>query len=240
MIRPDRFMQYLQLFLSAVRRRGILMTARIAYHEIFFDWRYGTETKEYIEAKDIQTESRNAAEGHKYGPLQIPFFWRVFGEKGPVSDMTCYIDFGSGKGRTLLLAALCGFRKVIGVEYSDHLCDVCRRNIDNFTARVSGIQTTFEVVHADAADYAIPDHASTLVFYDPFSPAIFKDVIRNVQASLFRVPRDIRIVVFNCSEEYKAVLSGFEKVVEYSADRTLVYTYTPGRQATSQKAAGSS
>ncbi len=220
---------YCRLFLSAVKRRGVLMTVRIAYHEILFDLRYGTETKKYIEAEDIQTQSRNKAEGHKYGPLQIPFFWKVFGAEGPVTDRSCCIDFGCGKGRILLLAALCGFKEVIGVEYSETLCDLCRRNISRFAARGQQVNTTFEVIHADAADFAIPDHASTLVFDDPFGPQVFRDVMWNIQTSLLRTPRDIWIVIFTCSDSYKAVLSGIELVVEHPADKTVVYRTVHGR-----------
>lgn len=221
MTRLYRICHYGELFLSAIRRRGIIMTVRIAYHELVFDWKYGTETKEYVEAEDIRTDSLHKQDGHKYGPLQIPFFWRVFGTGGPVLDRNCYVDFGCGKGRTLILAALCGFARVIGVEYSRDLCDQCNHNIEKFRSR-AGTSARFEVVHADAADYVIPEDASTLVFYDPFSLAVFRNVVQNIETSLRRAPRPLYIVFFNCSEACKAALSGFEKVVEYPTDKTFV------------------
>jgi SAM-dependent methyltransferase len=223
---PGRFAAHGRLVLPAIRRLGLAMTVRIAVHELLFDWRYGTETRDYVEAEDIQTASRNKGEGNKYGPLPIPFFRNVFGPAGPVADRGCLVDFGCGKGRAMILAALGGFREVIGVEYSEALCGACRRNLAAFTARLRGEPPAFAVIHADAADYAVPDRATTLLFYNPFSPAVFASVLRNLRASLRRAPRAVRIVVFNCPESYKGELAGFACVAEIRADKTVIYGST--------------
>jgi SAM-dependent methyltransferase len=213
---------YLAMFVSAIKRRGIIMTCRIAWHELAFDWKYGTETRKYIETASIQTESFHKGEGHKYGPLQVPFFQRVFVPNGPISSRTCYIDFGCGKGRALILAALSGFLEIIGIEYSKAICAICKDNIEKFRSR-TGSLAKFEIIHCDAVDYSIPDNASVMVFYDPFELSIFEKVVSNIANSLRRAPRDVYIVYFNYSEKHKSVLNDFEKVIEYPTDRTIVY-----------------
>jgi len=101
-----------------------------------------------------------------------------------------FIDFGSGKGKAMLLAAEKGCRKVIGVEFSGELVEVCRRNIETFR-RKTGTATVFEIVHKDAAEYRIPDEANLLYFANPFDEYLIGKVMENILGSLEKSPREI-------------------------------------------------
>lgn len=212
---------YLALFLSALRRRGLLTTLKIAFYELYFDWKYDIETKEYIETEFIDSDSVNKQEGHKYGPLQIPFFYEVFGENSQIKDRGCYIDFGCGKGRTLILAALCGFKEIIGVEYSKELCAQCVDNIKSFQEKAH-IIANFKVECSDAVDYAIPAKASTVVFYDPFSIKIFEKVLANIKESLLLSPRAVYLVYFNYSAAHKELLIRHKIISDDQRSKTIV------------------
>jgi len=43
-----------------------------------------------------------------------------------------FVDFGSGKGKVVLLAPRLPFRKVIGLEFAQQLIAVAQRNIRSF------------------------------------------------------------------------------------------------------------
>ena len=43
-------------------------------------------------------------------------------------DKFNFIDFGSGKGRCLLMAGILGFKNVIGIEFAKDLCEWAKRN----------------------------------------------------------------------------------------------------------------
>ena len=223
------FTQYLQLFLASLKRRGVSTTVSIAWHELVFDWRYGTETKEYVELDAITADSIHKADGHRYGPLQVPFFDEVFGDGGPIRDRTCFIDYGSGKGRPMILAALAGFKRVIGVEYDKGLCDTCRDNIAAFKAR-TGSTARFDVIQEDAVEYELPEQekTTTCIFYNPFEPAILDKVVRTIEASFARAPREIYLVYFACSDGHKQVLSRLPHVKDFPAAGTAVYRMAPG------------
>jgi SAM-dependent methyltransferase len=201
-----------------------MTTVRIAWHELVFDWRFGTETKEYVELDSITADSIHKADGHRYGPLQVPFFDEVFGENGPIRDRTCFIDIGCGKGRPLLLAALAGFKRVIGVEYDKGLCDTARENITAFQARTAS-KARFEVIQEDAVVYPLPEQEPTTVciFYNPFEPAILDKVIRSIEASFARAPREIFVVYFACSDGHRQVLSRLPHVKDFPAAGTAIY-----------------
>ena len=77
------------------------------------------------------------------------------------------IDFGSGKGRALVLAALRGFRRVIGVEYDEDLHAAAQRNVERFRSR-AGHASPIELHCADALHYELPGEDCLCFFYNPF------------------------------------------------------------------------
>ena len=62
---------------------------------------------------------------------------------------SAFVDFGSGKGRAILVASRLPFRKVIGVEYSEPLTKIAQENISIF--RKHHTICDIEAVWADAA-----------------------------------------------------------------------------------------
>src|SRR5690348_10063421 len=84
-------------------------------------------------------------------PRTFAFLSRYFPSNR--SDFS-YIDVGSGKGRTLLLASDYGFRRVVGVEFAEALCSIALRNVEAYRAASS--KRSIEVVHADATQFDLP------------------------------------------------------------------------------------
>jgi SAM-dependent methyltransferase len=95
-----------------------------------------------------------------------------------------FLDVGAGKGRALLLASEAGFGRVVGVERSAALCAVACRNVGSRA----------EVVHADAADFPVPDDVDVAYLFDPFGAGPLERVLANVDASLARAPRVFHVV----------------------------------------------
>jgi hypothetical protein len=109
-----------------------------------------------------------------------------------LSDTT-FIDIGSGKSRTLLLASHYPFRNVVGVEFARELVAVARRNIAGY--RNPGQKCrALSVVEGDAAAYPFPDAPLVVYFYNPFSKDVFDLVLANLTASLRTRPRRCFVV----------------------------------------------
>ena len=69
-----------------------------------------------------------------------------------------FIDIGCGKGRTLLLASEFRFKRVIGVELSEELAAVARRNAQRYRGGVG--RSPIEVLALDGGLYDFPPEPS--------------------------------------------------------------------------------
>ena len=99
------------------------------------------------------------------------------------------VDFGSGKGRMVFLAAHYPFKKIVGVEISEELNQVARQNIERHLPELRS--KNIELVTSDALLFAIPDDMTIAYFYNPFQGEIFKAVLANIHSSLERRPRSL-------------------------------------------------
>lgn len=106
---------------------------------------------------------------------------------------TTFIDIGSGKSRTLLLASHYPFSKIVGVEFARELVEIAQRNLRSYK-NPRKVCDTLSVVQADAAAYEFPDTPLLVYFYNPFSKDVFDVVIANLVASLKAKPRRCFVV----------------------------------------------
>ena len=94
-----------------------------------------------------------------------------------------FVDYGCGKGRTLLLASEWRFREIVGVEFSSALCGVAERNVRAF-AQCNEQHHNIRIECIDARDYELPSGPMVLYFYNPFDAAILSIVLENLARSL--------------------------------------------------------
>jgi SAM-dependent methyltransferase len=114
----------------------------------------------------------------------------------PVKDVSdfSYVDLGSGKGRTLFVAAEWPFRQVIGVEFSRLLHEQACANIRTFRrwSRRCGPITSVE---GDAREFVFPEGKFVLYMFNPFGQATMAEVLGNLERSLRQRPRHVVIVL---------------------------------------------
>lgn len=103
-----------------------------------------------------------------------------------------FIDFGSGKGRMLLLAALHGFRHVCGIELRQELHD---RASENFLQCRHMGGCAMESFLMDAADFEFPNEKLVLFFFNPFSSEVMEKVLANLGRSLDSFFREVWVVL---------------------------------------------
>jgi SAM-dependent methyltransferase len=107
-----------------------------------------------------------------------------------------FVDFGSGKGRAVLLASELPFRKVVGVEFSPELDRVARENLANFRSDQRQCAEV-ELVCGDALEYPLPDGPCVLYFYNPFGKEVMAGVVERVVRSFGENPREIYVLYAN-------------------------------------------
>src|SRR5579863_4590016 len=83
-----------------------------------------------------------------------------------LSDFT-FVDLGSGKGRTLLMASDYPFRRILGVELLPALHQIAEENLKKYS---SESQKCFQLesICADAIDFPFPAEPTLLYLFNPF------------------------------------------------------------------------
>jgi SAM-dependent methyltransferase len=127
-----------------------------------------------------------------------------------IKETDSALDLGSGKGGAMVTLARCPFQRVDGVELSPALVDVARRNF----AKLGLWQC--HVFLGDAMTFADLDDYTVVFMFHPFSEIVFEQVLSNLNVSLRRRPRALRIVYSNPVFEGLILASGrFETEVDY-------------------------
>jgi hypothetical protein len=104
-----------------------------------------------------------------------------------------FIDFGSGKGRALLVASEFGFQRILGVEFSRELHQIAEGNLRSYRGRKRRCLAVSSVCER-AEEFLLPDGDLVLYFYNPFEPEIMERVLRNVTAAWEKTPRTIYLL----------------------------------------------
>lgn len=181
--------------LKTLRAKGPLRVFKLIWHaalDAFWDIRHGTDTLKRVAPDEIQTDSINKRSSQAYGATRArPFVQLLNNLRLP--DDSVFVDFGSGKGRVLLIAAQYGFRRVVGIEFSAPLCEVARKNLELFRRR-RAITSDVRVVHADVVQYVIEHDETVFYFFDPFSSEVLEKVLNNIRQSLTTHPRRIWVI----------------------------------------------
>ena len=87
-----------------------------------------------------------------------------------------FIDYGSGKGRALLIASEFGFSSIIGVEFSSYLHRIAQENVRKLESRLQR-QLNVTLVNQDAALYQPPPGKKVAFFFNPFDSEIMSQVL---------------------------------------------------------------
>ena len=126
----------------------------------------------------------------------------------PVQDVTgfSFVDLGSGKGRTLFVAAELPFQQIIGVEFSRRLHEQACANIRTFRPRTQGCSRIVSL-HKNAKDFTFPESNMVLYLFNPFGSETMQHVLNNLQASLNRHPSHVIVILLwpRCGDQFAAI-----------------------------------
>jgi len=122
-----------------------------------------------------------------------------------------FLDLGSGKGRTLLMASDYPFRRIIGVELLPVLEQVARENLRQYKSE-SQLCFALESICADAADFVLPTGPLILYLFNPFPEAGLRRVVRNLEESLRTQPRPVYVLYHNPLLEQAWLESSLNKI----------------------------
>jgi hypothetical protein len=161
-----------------------------------FDSRYGVDTGGFIQLNRFRIASANWEYGTPYGAIHPEDFARAVGALDIYHPDYTFVDFGSGKGRAILLASDLPFKKIVGVEFSPELVEIARQNVRVFH-RDSQQCRDIEPLCADALEYQLPEGPSVFYFYNPFDREVMERMVAKVARSYRERAREIYILYVN-------------------------------------------
>jgi len=161
-----------------------------------FDDRYGLETGDWINLGELKVSGENVQFGTHYEAITLSLFRETIAHIPESLDDFLFIDFGSGKGRALLLAAEHPFRTIIGLEFSSELHKIAQRNIERYKISTNSTRD-IESVCIEATAYQIPNEKSVCYFFNPFNEVVLAKVLGNIQKSIVEHPRTVYISYCN-------------------------------------------
>ena len=165
----------------SLRDRGVFRTAVVAHSFLcnwWFDISHHTNTAPVNELAKLDITSDNIRFGHKYQASKAGPLRRLL--KGlQLPPYSVFVDFGSGKGKAMLIASEFPFRRIVGVEFSGELCAKARLNFLRYIGE--GYGERLFVFESDAAQYEFRDDENVLYFYNPFGGEVIEQVLIRLQ-----------------------------------------------------------
>ncbi len=173
------------------------------YGDIDFDFDHAVDTT--WATVSLRTRMREWLRGVQYQASEPELFRSIIDSLPVAPDGFTFIDLGSGKGRTLLMASDYPFRRIIGVELLPELNAIAVQNMARYK---SGQQKCFtlESQAGDARSFEFPIEPTVLYLFNPFPEHVLREVLRNLQTSLRDAPRPVWVIYHNLVHE--AILDG--------------------------------
>lgn len=145
-----------------------------------FDRRYGTRTSGIVPLGALGVAGESAAAATYYAPSPVDSFDTMMRLLPTELAEFRFIDYGSGRGRVLLLASCYPFKEVIGVEFSERLHRDAELNLQKFHPPERLCDNARSLL-IDAALFAPPPGPTVFFLYNPFGRALLETVLRRIE-----------------------------------------------------------
>jgi predicted RNA methylase len=178
-----------------------------------FDTRHGTDTSAIREIGSLDIGSENARYAVRYQTASAELFDATVRDLGIDYRTFTFLDFGSGKGKMLLLASHFPFARIIGVEFARELHEVAQTNIARYASDAQRCRDV-RSVHADVTAFDIPSDPLVCYLYNPFGAEVIRSVAQRLVDSVAAVPRDVFVLYVEPAHQEVFTASGRWQVQE--------------------------
>ena len=177
---------------------------RQRYGDAEYDWEHRVNTT----SAAVGWRDRLLGVFHSpYQPTESALFHEMIGALSAQAgfdfrDFT-FIDLGSGKGRTLLMASDYPFRRIVGVELLPALNQAAQENLSRYQSK-SQKCSAIESICADATEFPFPVEPTLLFLFNPFPKSGLRRMIDHLEQSLSAHPRKVYVLYHNPMLESRA------------------------------------
>jgi SAM-dependent methyltransferase len=170
---------------------------RQRYGDMEYDW----ENRVNTTSGTVGWQARLLGLFHSpYQPTDPALFHEMMASLSVEFEQFTFVDLGSGKGRTLLMASEYPFKKIVGVELIAELHHAAVENIGDYRSATQRC-TQVESVLADARDFELPEEPLLLYLFNPLPERALSEVLERLENSIARVPRTVWVVYHNPLQE---------------------------------------
>ena len=176
-----------------------------------FDLEHHIETSQRVHASDLRVRSHNWMDGANYDPAPVKLIWESIAALPINPAEFTFIDFGSGKGRVLLVASEFPFARIIGVEYAPELHQAACRNLQSYRSQTQKCGR-IESICQDMTTFHFPQGPLVLFFYNP----ALASVMRTMAARIAQLSQPCWIVYANPRYNVFDALNQVQKTSTYA------------------------
>ena len=151
-----------------------------------------------------------------YDCVATPYYalWKIL-RHSDLSPTDVIYDIGAGFGRSTFAFALKQIAKSLGVEFEPSAIAKCKDNLAMFRGNPNKV----DFVQADATAVDL-DEATVLFMFNPLREAAMFEFARNIEASLVRHPRRIKIIYYTpLHENCLQGIAGYREIKRFNALR---------------------
>jgi hypothetical protein len=151
------------------------------YGDIEYDWEHSVDTTRAN--LTFRTQLTASLAGHEYFASEPWLFAEIMRALPIDFHEFIFVDLGSGKGRTLLMASHSPFRRIVGVELLPELHAIAQKNIATYSSAQQRCKS-IESVCMDARDYQFPAGPLAVYCFNSFFEPAFATVLDNLRKSM--------------------------------------------------------
>ena len=171
---------------------------RLRYGDIDYDFDHEVNTT--WAAPSLAVRLREVFTRGQYQPSEPLLFHEIL-ERLPIShEHFMFLDLGSGKGRTLLMASDYPFRRIIGAEIIPELHEIAVQNIERYRSEQQKC-FALEAWLGDALEFPFPEESMVVYLFNPFPADILREVLARLRSSVVQHPREAYVIYHNLVHE---------------------------------------
>ena len=188
-------------YLKILKNRGVISLFQEIIDNHFFDFFYNVETR-FREGKSNKLNNHYAPTYHSVIKEAFNFIKK--------KNELILIDIGCGKGKVLLVASDFEFKKIIGIDLSKKLLNICKKNINNYK-NLNEKKKLIKLKQINALKYKITNE-NVFYFFDPFAEKILNKFLKKIIQSFKKNKRIIYIIFANPPKYNKLIEDNFKKL----------------------------
>ncbi|MFZ0684614.1 MAG: class I SAM-dependent methyltransferase [Terriglobales bacterium] len=166
---------------------------RRRYGDMEYDWEHRVNTT----SGTVGWRARLLGLFHSpYQPTDPILFSEMMASLPIVFEQFTFMDVGSGKGRTLLMASEYPFRRIVGVELIAELHEAAEENLRAYHSATQKC-SQIEAVCADACDFPFPNEPLVLYLFNPLPESGMRRMVARLETSLAANPRPAYVLYHN-------------------------------------------